>query len=1160
MESLPIEVTHVRNEKLEPYKNGKKIGNYLLGSTIGEGSFAKVKEAIHVITGEKVAIKIINKKHASEDRYMRKNLRREALIQQRVRHPNIVQLFEVLETEHFYYLVMEYASGGELSDYMTENKKIDEAMAKKLVFQLVSAVLSMHKAGVVHRDLKIANFLLTEEKDLKITDFGLSNTISEESIEAFQKTGIFPQLLTTYCGSPLYAAPEVIAQKTYGPQVDVWSVGVNMYAMLVGYVPYYIEPLNLMTLYEKMMQRNMSPIPKFLSEECRDLIMRLLEPIPEWRITLEQVLHHKWFKSLEKIQCHVSLGDVMSANKQLCKSVLTYMQQVLNIDYNEAATAVFSNRATHASAVYHLLIRRYDRFIRSKSLCYSNFQIENSVAGITPTFKPLKVKKYLYQGKKIASFSKTQNVSPEKEKSKVDFTINSIRLSGFEKLNILEKNFDKVKSSEKLSHFSIDSHKTPHREAHLSLTIPAKTDKNTPNKEPIDIQINESSKIKDSSNISPNITEWKLTKIHKKPLLTADEASSYRKSCTKISQIANSKSNINGVNESMNVNKLKSPNKTPIKMMFSSNEIEKLSSLEQNVYTVPPNSHECAVKQSNNVDADASLPFSSMNLDELKQALKFSKKKFLETHKTVTGKCFSPTAANSKTDIKITDRERISEQCISPPAATVRQLTNDFTNSCISQGELLTNITDDENNNPIDSLLNSNKFTFNETLQKQSSESPTIKNTRLTEEYPIRIDDHQLRLNDQTPKIVKIAANKKTFELKVKQFAQFKNENNCDSSYSKKPTNGFLLKPLEFNLNFRNKMKSYHQKKQTCSECPKMISDDLINKKEDEVQGETTEDAKLSSEGLSSIESCSMNNHNTDFISFPTDVTNTSNTCTDDTHKCTDDIYRCTNNNNLFTNATDENDLNKLDSNTRPTQKTSIKITTKKHKCNIENSTVHANSNNDSKSSTNSYDSGFFGASSTEDGIISSPTDSNSNNKNATNPEILEGQRIFSKIQTKEKDFYRPTYSQTPIFNRKIEFGIVNDYGIHKTWGSMELNKNDISMSSQKPTFQRANSKIMDNKNKQFAHEIKRNNWSYASLPHTKLRTLNLSKEDNIEKTLQSPIIHNPRFLDDVSMSSITLTTEPSLGSRSSKTFNLARALENAQLRRRGTKSALDNY
>ncbi|KAM5332765.1 hormonally up-regulated neu tumor-associated kinase isoform 2-T2 [Glossophaga mutica] len=226
---LPAWVSGVPRERLRDFQHHKRVGNYLVGSRkLGEGSFAKVREGLHVLTGEKVAIKVIDKKRAKKDTYVTKNLRREGQIQQMIRHPNITQLLDILETENSYYLVMELCPGGNLMHKIYEQKRLEEPEARRYIRQLVSAVEHLHRAGVVHRDLKIENLLLDEDNNIKLIDFGLSNC-----------AGILGHSdpFSTQCGSPAYAAPELLARKKYGPKIDVWSMSHHLPALAAGARP-----------------------------------------------------------------------------------------------------------------------------------------------------------------------------------------------------------------------------------------------------------------------------------------------------------------------------------------------------------------------------------------------------------------------------------------------------------------------------------------------------------------------------------------------------------------------------------------------------------------------------------------------------------------------------------------------------------------------------------------------------------------------------------------------------------------------------------------------------------------------------------------------------------------------------------------------------------
>ncbi|XP_051852677.1 hormonally up-regulated neu tumor-associated kinase homolog A-like [Antechinus flavipes] len=254
---MPACFRRMSQEIANTFPHTKQVGTYLVGKMINKGSFAKVMEGLHLPTGEKVAIKVINKTKAQQDSYILKNMKREPRIQQMVKHPHIVQLYETLETENSFYMVMELCLGGDLLDKIYDQKKLDEKEVRRFIKQIMSAVGHLHHHGIVHRDLKIENFLLDENNNIKIVDFGLSNIMKVE--------GLSQELLNTQCGSPAYAAPELLAHKKYGPKVDVWSIGVSMFAMLTGTLPFTVEPFNIKQLHQKMVNRETSSVPDDIS-------------------------------------------------------------------------------------------------------------------------------------------------------------------------------------------------------------------------------------------------------------------------------------------------------------------------------------------------------------------------------------------------------------------------------------------------------------------------------------------------------------------------------------------------------------------------------------------------------------------------------------------------------------------------------------------------------------------------------------------------------------------------------------------------------------------------------------------------------------------------------------------------------------------------------
>ncbi|KAJ8027528.1 Hormonally up-regulated neu tumor-associated kinase [Holothuria leucospilota] len=262
-------LTSYRSGEASGYNHSKRVGPYLIGRLLGEGSFAKVREAMHTVVGEKVAIKIIDKKEAQTDFYIHKHLRREAAILQQLRHPNIVALLEVLETDNNLYMVLEICNGGPLLDLIWVQQGLSEDDAKRFTQQVISAVQYLHNVGIMHRDLKVENMLLDEDKNIKLIDFGLSSfhlptceALAVQSVSTFYDHTIS----ATLCGSPAYAAPEIISQKSYSPKVDVWSIGINTFAMLTATLPFLVEPFNLRLLLRKMLNGQMSELPPNVSK------------------------------------------------------------------------------------------------------------------------------------------------------------------------------------------------------------------------------------------------------------------------------------------------------------------------------------------------------------------------------------------------------------------------------------------------------------------------------------------------------------------------------------------------------------------------------------------------------------------------------------------------------------------------------------------------------------------------------------------------------------------------------------------------------------------------------------------------------------------------------------------------------------------------------
>ena len=260
------------------------ITNYEFKKDIGEGNFGKVKLGIFKPTGEEFAIKVLNKEKI---RKKMKNLAlRENEIITKLNHINIVLVYSIIDTKEDYFIIMEYCKLGELFDYIVKYKRLSEEEASNFFYQLINGVEYIHSQGIAHRDLKPENLLLTEDKVLKIIDFGLSHEFEEE------------EFLKTKCGSPSYAAPEIISKPNYnGFKIDVWCCGIILYAMLCGYLPFDGDDdaqNNNVKLFQNILECE-PELPDFLSNISKDLIMRILNPDPDKRITIEQIKKHPFY-------------------------------------------------------------------------------------------------------------------------------------------------------------------------------------------------------------------------------------------------------------------------------------------------------------------------------------------------------------------------------------------------------------------------------------------------------------------------------------------------------------------------------------------------------------------------------------------------------------------------------------------------------------------------------------------------------------------------------------------------------------------------------------------------------------------------------------------------------------------------------------------------
>ncbi|XP_054836457.1 serine/threonine-protein kinase MARK1 isoform X2 [Eublepharis macularius] len=346
-------IPRCRNSITSTNEDHPHIGNYRLLKTIGKGNFAKVKLARHVLTGREVAVKIIDKTQLNPTSLQK--LFREVRIMKILNHPNIVKLFEVIETEKTLYLVMEYASGGEVFDYLVAHGRMKEKEARAKFRQIVSAVQYCHQKCIVHRDLKAENLLLDGDMNIKIADFGFSNEFT------------IGNKLDTFCGSPPYAAPELFQGKKYdGPEVDVWSLGVILYTLVSGSLPF--DGQNLKELRERVL-RGKYRIPFYMSTDCENLLKKLLVLNPVKRGSLEQIMKDRWMNvghEEEELKPYTEPEPDFNDTKRIDIMV------TMGFARDEIHDSLVNQKYDEVMATYLLLGRKPPEFEGSESLSSTN--------------------------------------------------------------------------------------------------------------------------------------------------------------------------------------------------------------------------------------------------------------------------------------------------------------------------------------------------------------------------------------------------------------------------------------------------------------------------------------------------------------------------------------------------------------------------------------------------------------------------------------------------------------------------------------------------------------------------------------------------------------------------------------------------------------------
>ncbi|CAG9858025.1 unnamed protein product [Phyllotreta striolata] len=336
------------------------IGNYLFsGVTLGKGNFARVEEAVHTILNVRVAIKIMDINDVKEE-YVIKNLYREAKIMAKLNHPCIVNLFQTMQrANNVYYLVTEIASGGDLCTFVKNQAKgrLEEKLSRVYARQFVSALSHMHSMGVVHRDLKMDNVMLNKEQtQIKIVDFGLSNIWTSDAP------------LKTHCGSPEYAAPELfITGKQYGSEVDLWSLGIILYGMMLGKLPFVTSCCQQLQSQEKRKQL-VSKINKGLSSEhrkalsafspdFRGLMCRLLMADPLKRINMKELMVHPWIT--DKGKRMIRTNPLRTLDSYEMNMLIGKLSSIVQMEPKQINQTIMQEPFGKVAGIYNILKRKF---------------------------------------------------------------------------------------------------------------------------------------------------------------------------------------------------------------------------------------------------------------------------------------------------------------------------------------------------------------------------------------------------------------------------------------------------------------------------------------------------------------------------------------------------------------------------------------------------------------------------------------------------------------------------------------------------------------------------------------------------------------------------------------------------------------------------------
>ena len=437
-----------RSQSLNESSKKKEIliGDYILKHTIGKGTFSRVKLGINKNTGEKVAIKILDKRKIVEKADLERILREMKMLSE-LDNEHIIKVFQIYENDNHYLIIMEYCEGGELFNYIVEKQRLSENESAFFYYQIIQGVEYIHSQGIAHRDLKPENLLLDKNKKIKIIDFGLSNYFD----------GI--QKLETPCGSPCYASPEMVGGNKYnGFFIDIWATGIILFAMLCGYLPF--EDDNNDVLFKQILGGKID-YPNHLSEVSKDLLKKIIETNPDKRIKIEEIKKHPFYL----------IGKKNYENKFKKKKInsvreLNY-ETLFNNIINEKEDNIINNKE-------YIKTETNERNNKNKEITLQNELINNNKIGLlTKCIKGINIKD---KNKKENNqrLKQRNQTEAKKIKGQIFFTTRPNQLNNntnIEKIlkyfNKSQFHFNKEKTVEKVRHFKNNDKRSKERKITL---------------------------------------------------------------------------------------------------------------------------------------------------------------------------------------------------------------------------------------------------------------------------------------------------------------------------------------------------------------------------------------------------------------------------------------------------------------------------------------------------------------------------------------------------------------------------------------------------------------------------------------------------------------------------------------------------------------------